>query len=297
MTSVRSATSTAAPGATAPGTAAPGTGRARTGPLGTGPATGAAGPRRRGQGALLLHQIRYEQLSFWRNPQSVFFTFALPVMTIAIFGVVFGGNEKDSFFYGLSGMQYFTPTVAALSVLGSCYGQLAITLSIRRQNGVLKRVRATPVSAGTYFVGLLVHSVTVSAVDVALIVGTGAAFGVPLPTHWAAVTVTLIVGAVCFCALGVAVASLISNSEAASAVVQFVQFPLLFISGNYFPIHSGIVHTVAGLLPMQPFNQALLGPFAQHTGFQWHQLAVLAGWGVVAAVVGIRRFRWDPRPE
>jgi ABC-2 type transport system permease protein len=258
-----------------------------------------AGPRsvRRSNPKLVLHQIKYEQLSFWRNPQSVFFTFALPVMVIVIFGAVFGGDQHDSFFYGLSGMQYFTPTVAALSVLGACYAQLAVTLSIRRQNGILKRLHATPVSAWTYFLGLLAHCVAVSTVDVVLIIGTGALYGVPLPTHWAAVAVTLLLGVATFCALGVAVSSLISNSEAAAAVVQFIQFPLLFISGNYFPIHSGPLNTIAGLLPMRPFNQALLGPFAQHTGFQWHQLGVLLGWGTVATVIAVRRFRWDARPE
>jgi len=254
-------------------------------------------PRATRRWRLLAHQIKYEQLSFWRNPQSVFFTFALPITTIAIFGLVFSDDGKDSFFYGLSGMQYFTPSIAALSVLGSCYSQLASTLSVRRQSGVLKRLHATPLSAGTYFLGLLAHSVMVSLIDVALIVGTGALFGSPLPTHWAAIAVTLVLGALSFCALGVAVSSLISNSEAAPAVVQFVQFPLLFISGNYFPIHAGLLHTAAGLLPMQPFNEALLGPFAQHTGFRWPQLGVLLAWGVAGAVVAIRCFRWDARRE
>jgi ABC-2 type transport system permease protein len=253
---------------------------------------------RRGVLRLMVHQIKYEQLSFWRNPQPMIFTFALPVMVIVIFGLVFGGSGSgDSFFYGLSGMEYFTPTVAALSVFGTCYGQLAVTLSIRRQNGILKRIHATPVSSGIYFVGLLAHCMMVCAVDVALIVGTGALYGVPMPTHWAAVIVTLVLGAACFCAIGVAVSSLVSNSEAASSVVQFVQFPMLFISGNYFPIHSAVVNTIAGLLPLRPFNQALLPPFAEHSGFQWHDLSILLAWGVVGTLVAVRRFRWDPRPE
>ena len=244
---------------------------------------------------LLIHQIRYEQLSFWRNPQSVFFTFVLPVTIIVIFGMVFNTGHGESFFYGLSGLQYFTPTVAALSVLGACYGQLAITLAIRRQNGILKRLYATPLPAWTYFLGLLAHCVMTSAIEVALIIGTGALYGVPLPTHWAAIVATLVLGAASFCALGVAVASLIRNADAAPAVVQFIQFPLVFISGSYFPIHSGVLNNIAGLLPMQPFNQALLGPFAQHTGFKWHQLGVLLAWGVAGASIAVRRFRWDPR--
>jgi drug/metabolite transporter (DMT)-like permease len=57
--------------------------------------------------------------------------------------------------------------------------------------------------------------------------------------------------------------------------VQLVLFPLLFISGTYMPIHSHLLNRIAGAPPVRPFNEALLGPFAQHTGFDWRNLAVL----------------------
>jgi ABC-2 type transport system permease protein len=246
---------------------------------------------------LLAHQVRYEQLSFWRNPQSAVFTFIFPVVFVTIIGALFGSGGRSSYFYGLSPLQYYILTIAAVSVLGSCYGQLAVALSIRRQNGILKRVRATPLPAWGYFTGLLAHCVLVSFVDVALIVGVGRLYGVPLPTHWLAIVATLVLGAASFCALGVAVASVISNAEAAPAVAQLVLFPLLFLSGTYMPIHSTMLNQVAGWLPVRPFNEALIGPFAQHAGADWRDLAVLAAWGVVGAVVAVRRFRWDPRPE
>jgi ABC-2 type transport system permease protein len=247
--------------------------------------------------ALLWHQVRYEQLSFWRNPQSAFFTFVFPVVIIIVFGALFGGGGRSSYFNGLSALQYYVPTIAAVSVLSACYSQLAIVLAMRRQNGILKRVRATPLPAWTYFLGLLAHCILVSAVDVALIVVVGGLFGVPMPTHWPALALALVLGAASFCALGVAVASLIRNSEAAPAVVQLVLFPLLFISGTYMPIHSAVLNRITDALPVRPFNQALLGPFAQHSGFDWKSLGVLAAWGAAGAVVAIRRFRWDPRPE
>src|SRR6201986_212575 len=193
---------------------------------------------RRGDLALLWHQVRYEQLSFWRNPQSAFFTFVFPVVIIVLFGALFGHGAGSSYFYGLPALQYYVPTIAAVSVLGSCYSQLAIVLALRRQNGILKRVRGTPLPAWAYFLGLLAHCVMVSVVDVALIVGVGRLYGVPLPGNWAPIAVALVVGAASFCALGVAVASLIRNAEAAPAVVQLVAFPLIFISGTYLPIHS-----------------------------------------------------------
>ncbi len=252
---------------------------------------------RYGDLALLWHQIRYEQLSFWRNPQSAFFTFLFPVVIIVIFGALFGGGPGSSYFYGLSALQYYVPTIAAVSVLGSCYSQLAVVLAMRRQDGTLKRVRATPLPAWTYFLGLLAHCVLVSVVDVALIVGVGHLFGVPFPTHWLAIAVTLVLGAASFCALGVAVASLIRNSEAAPAVVQLVLFPLVFISGTYMPIHSDVLNRISGALPVRPFNQSLLGPFTQHTGLDWKNLGVLLAWGAAGALIAIRRFRWVPRPE
>lgn len=252
---------------------------------------------RRNDFLLLVHQVRYEQLSFWRNPQSAFFTFVFPVVIIVIFGAVFNGGGNNEFFYGLTGLQYYVPTIAALSVLGACYSQLAIVLAMRRQDGILKRLRATPLPAWVYFLGLLAHCVVISVVEVVLIIVVGRLYGVPMPTHWTAILVTLVLGAASFCALGVAVASLVRNAEAAPAVVQFILFPLVFISGTYFPIHSDVLNRIADVLPVRPFNEALLGPFAQHTGFDWSHLAVLLAWGVIGAVVAIRRFRWDPRPE
>ena len=256
-----------------------------------------ARPARRRALGLLAHQVRYEQLSFWRNPQSAVCTFIFPVVFVTIIGALFGGVGRSPYFGGLSALQYYVPTIAALSVLGSCYGQLAVALAMRRQTGILKRARATPLPAWAYFGGLLAHCVLVSAIDIMLIVSVGRLYGIPFPTHWLAIGLTLVLGAASFCALGVAVASVISNAEAAPAVAQLVLFPLLFVSGTYMPIHSQLVNRIAGWLPVRPFNEALTGPFAQHTGADWPHLVVLAAWGGVGAMVAIRRFRWDPRPE
>jgi ABC-2 type transport system permease protein len=247
--------------------------------------------------ALLIHQVRYEQLSFWRNRQNAIFTFVLPVLFVVIMGALFRGSGTSSYFNGLSVLQYYVPTIAALSVLGSCYGQIAVVLAMRRQNGILKRVRSTPLPPWAYFTGLLVHCVLVSLIDVALIVGVGSLYGTPFPTHLLAIALTLALGAAAFCSLGVAVASMIANAEAAPAVAQVILFPLLFLSGTYMPIHSALLNRIAGWLPVRPFNEALTGPFALHTGPDWPHLAVLAAWGAVGAVIAIRRFRWDPRPE
>src|SRR6201990_164434 len=146
-----------------------------------------ARPARRRALGLLAHQLRYEQLSLLRNPQSAVFTFIFPVVFVTIIGALFGGVSRSPYFGGLSALQYYVPTIAALSVLGSCYGQLAGALAMRPQSGILKRIRATPLPAWAYFAGLLAHCVLVSIIDIALIVVVGRLYGVPLPSHWLAV--------------------------------------------------------------------------------------------------------------
>ncbi|MEV5463277.1 hypothetical protein AB0L17_34550, partial [Streptomyces cellulosae] len=66
----------------------------------------------RGRMGLLVHQIRYEQLSFWRNPQAMIFTFLLPVVVVVVFGAAFGGGGKQAFYFGMTGMEYYTPSIA-----------------------------------------------------------------------------------------------------------------------------------------------------------------------------------------
>ncbi|MFD9905388.1 ABC transporter permease [Streptomyces sp. NPDC059063] len=268
--------------------------------MSTAVAHAAARPARSRGLTLLWHQIRYEQLTFWRNPQSAFFTFILPIVVISAFGLLFGDVGKSSYFYGRSALQYYIATITALSILGACYSQLAIVLSARRQNGLLKRVRATPLPASVYFAGLLAHCALVSTIDTVLITAIGRAYGVSLPpaSQWPALLLTVLLGAAAFCALGVAVGSLIRNAEAAPSVVQFVLFPMVFISGTYMPIHSDALSAVTGALPVKPFNDALLAAFTNaDTGPAWQDYGTLLLWGVLGAVVAVRRFRWDPRPE
>jgi ABC-2 type transport system permease protein len=124
-----------------------------------------------------------------------------------------------------------------------------------------------------------------------------AIYGVTMPTRWGDIALTLIVGAAAFCAMGVAVASLIRNAEAAPAVVQFVFFPVLFLSGTYFQVNAKWLNNIADFLPVRPFNQLLLNAFAFDEGLRLRYVLTLVAWGLVGGVVAIRRFRWDPRPE
>ncbi len=187
------------------------------------------------------------------------------------------------------------PTIAAVSVLGACYSQLAIVLSIRRQNGMLKRVRATPLPAWTYFLGLLAHCIVVSVVDIALIVGMGHLFGVPLPDPLGGDRGHAGAGRGQFlragCRRGLADPQRRGRPRRGAARPVPPGVHLRDLPPDPF----GDAEPRLRWLPVRPFNEALLGAFAQHSGADWKDLGVFLAWGAAGAVIAIWRFRWDPR--
>jgi ABC-type multidrug transport system permease subunit len=115
-----------------------------------------------------------------------------------------------------------------------------------------------------------------------------------------AAVVTLLAGAACFCALGMAVAAVIPNGEAAPVVANFTFFPIAFVSDLFFPTAGAPawVGTVGSIFPVKHFATALestFNPLVHGSGFQWGHLAILGLWTAVAVVVAVRFFRWEPR--
>jgi ABC-2 type transport system permease protein len=250
---------------------------------------------------LLLWQVRYEQKSYWRNPASAFFTFAFPLVFLVIFASLNNGATID-LLGGLEYNQYYIPAIIAFGIMSATYTQLAITLSLRRHSGVLKRFHTTPLPAWAVIGGVLGNSAVVALLITVLTTGLGMlAYGVTFPGHYAALAIALVVGAVTFSALGVMVATFVPNGDAAPAVVNAVFFPVLFLSGTFFPIRSGsTVARIADVFPVRHFNLSVFAAFDPRTshgwrhGFAWHHIWVMAAWAVVAGVVAARRFRWEP---
>lgn len=252
--------------------------------------------------ALVMHQVRYEQKAYWRNPASAFFTFAFPLVFLVIFASLNNGATVD-FLDGLAFNQYYIPAIIAFGVMSATYTQLAISLSLRRQTGELKRFRATPLPPWALVGGLLGNSVVVAVLITGLTALLGVvAYGVVFPGHWLALAVALLVGAVTFCALGVMVSTLVPNADAAPAVVNAVFFPVLFLSGTFDPISpDSVLARIAGVFPVRHFNQAVFAAFDPRLppgpmhGFAWGDVAVMGLWAAGATLVGVRRFRWEPR--
>jgi ABC-2 type transport system permease protein len=249
--------------------------------------------------AIAARQLRFEQKAFWRNPAGAVFTFAFPLLFLVIFSTLNSGTriaERGNITF----VTFFVPGILAFGLISACYTNLAIRMTISRDFGILKRVRGTPVPTWAYMAGQVGSSIAITFMLLFLTVGLGVvAFGVSFRTGTAAgLAVTLALGAACFCALGLAVSGLCPNADAAPAIVNFSIFPLLFISGIFFPLDTAPhwLSSLAKLFPMQRLADGLQYAFDPRTpglGFNGGDLLVLLIWTAAGCLLAFRLFRWD----
>lgn len=249
--------------------------------------------------ALLGAQLVQEQKRFWRNPASAVFTFVFPVMFLVIFASL-NSNSRIDELGNIRFSQYFVPSIVSFSIFSACFVNLAISLPYRREDGQLKRVRSTPLPPGVFLGGLIINTLFLGAMLATVVTATGIVFyGVHFYTaRLVALLVTLAVASSGCCALGLALATFIPNADAAPAIVNFIYFPIVFISGAFFPVsQTSIPGRIAALFPARHLILAVFAcfdPRRSGAGFEWGHVAVIAAWGVVGLGVAIRRFRWEP---
>lgn len=256
--------------------------------------------RYRGWGDLRLagRQVYYEQLNFWLNPIGAIFTVGFSVVFLLLVGSS-AGNSRSSAIGGGLVIGYYVPGFIAYGVMAACFNMLTINLVVRREMGLLKRVRLSPLPTWAMMAAVAANAVVISAVQVVLVLLIGRlGYGVAFPHDPAAFVLALVVGAASFTALGLGVSTLIPNQEAGGPVTSIVFFVLLFLSGLWFPLspHSGLAKFSSYL----PVRNMILAVYDSSTGsdgsaWPWHALLVMVIWGVAAAYVAARRWSWAPR--
>ncbi len=254
---------------------------------------------RRGDITMVLREARWEQLAFWRNPAAAVFTGAFPVMFLVIFGTINQGS-RIAFYGGIRFAQYYVPAIISFSMMGACYTALAMQLVNRRESGILKRTRATPLPAWAVIASQILSSLVVGLL-VSLLVGIigVAAYGVHV--YWSRLPVFIVVmllGGLSLAALGLLVGSLVPNMDAAPGIVNFIFFPIVFLSGTFYPIKAtSLVSQIMQWLPLRPFTLSMFRVFDPRGGplIDFRDLLVLAAWGVGSAVLAARVFRWEPK--
>ncbi len=237
---------------------------------------------------------------FWRNPVAASFTFAFPLMFLVIFTAINGNGQIDVEGGVVKFAQYYVPAIVSFGIISACYTNLAFTICVRRENGILKRTRGTPLAPIDYLGGIVLNVVTVALILTSLTIALGViAYGVTFPHRVVGLLVTIAAGAFCFSAVGVLVSTLVPNEDAAPAVINFLLFPLAFISGTFGTIsNDSVPGRIAAVFPIRHLVQqmvAVFNPFATGSGVSAYHTGMMLLWGVLALAVAIRRFRWEPR--
>ena len=247
---------------------------------------------------LFLHEVRTEQLLFWRNRESAFFTFLLPVIFFLVFGSIYGNSTITK--EHVRAAPFLEAGMIGYGVASTAFAGLAITMVIRRESGVLKRIRATPLPPATYLLAVLASTFVVFLVETAVIVAIGRLlFSVAVPGRLLSLLAALVVGVAAFAAMGLGLTSAVRSAEGSSAVVNFVYLPMAIISGTFFSpkAYPGPLRALADVLPLTYFTKLTRNIIVRHEHI-WSQgssLAAVAAWGVVGLIAAIRGFRWQPR--
>jgi ABC-2 type transport system permease protein len=237
--------------------------------------------------ALAWEQFRLERKMFWRNPSAAFFNFLLPLLLLVLTATAFDVADE--------GLDVLIPGVAGMGVLATTFTSLAFNLTWLRDEGILKRIRGTPMPPTAYVAGLIGSAAVNAILQVAIVVTIGnLVYGVDWPHDPALLVLFTVLGLVCFSALGVAFSHVIPNEEAAPAYTNAVFLPLIFISGVFYSADElpEALKVIAEALPLKHLidglSEAIVGGGDAGTA-----ALVLAAWTVVGVVLAVRFFRWN----
>jgi ABC-2 type transport system permease protein len=245
---------------------------------------------------LYWHELRVQQLLFWRNREAAFFSFLFPIILLVLLGSVYGDEPIE----GVNAATYLLVGLLGYGVAATAFASLAITLVVRREAGLLKRVRGTPLRPATYLAAVIGSMVAVIALQIVaqLLIGVYL-----LDARWPAAAgsfaFAVLLGAAAFAALGVAVTTVVRTAEGSSAVVNAIYLPMAFISGAFFSTQEmpAFLEAISEVLPLTYLLDVIRSTFIEGEGLgsATGPLAAVAIWGIFGLVLAVRMFRWEPR--
>lgn len=244
---------------------------------------------------LYLHQLRAEQLVYWRSREAAVFTFIFPLLLFVLLGSVYSGH-----IYGVPASQALLAALLGYGCAMVAFAGLAITLVLRREQAILKRLRATPLRPPVYILSVLSSTLLVFGVEVVVLFLLGrAVFGTPFPARVGSVVLLVVLGALCFAAMGVGLSGLIRSGEGSSAVVNLIVLPMSFLTGAFGPTHHypRFLRIIGDVLPLKYLVDLSNAVYLHKHSFfsQGADIGALAAWGVAGVVVAALKFRWEPR--
>jgi len=251
---------------------------------------------------LLRSQIELKQ--FMRQRESVVFTLFFPVILLFIFGTVF----KDTIAPGVTFSQYFVAGMIASGLVNTGFQQLAITIPMERDDGTLKRLRGTPMSVSSYFIGKALLVTFLMIIQTAMLLFFGSVvFDLNLPSDlmlWWNFTWLVLLGSACSTILGIAFSVVPKSGRSASAVVSPIVIILQFFSGVFFVFTSlpSFMQQLAAIFPLKWLTQGMRSVFlpedfaTQEVAGSWElgkTAIVLSIWLILGLLFAVKKFKWS----
>ena len=238
--------------------------------------------------ALAWEQFRLERKLFWRNPSAAFFNFILPLLLLLLIASVFANDPEE--------LEVLVPGIAGMSVMATTFNALSYNLTFLREEGILKRVRGTPMPAASYLGGLIGSAVLNACVQVALVVAIGnLLYGVDWPRDLLLLAGFTLLGVICFAGLGIAFSHAIPNADSVPAYQNAVFLPLIFISGVFYSADDlpSALEAVAQALPLKHVIDGLSSAIVGGGTDVATAAAIVALWSAAGLYAAVRFFRWE----
>ncbi|MDP9318202.1 MAG: ABC transporter permease [Actinomycetota bacterium] len=263
---------------------------------------------------MCVERLKIELKQFFREREAIVFIFALPVVMLVIFASAFASQKQFVTGGGaaIGAAQYYVTGMVSTGIMLTSFQNLAIFISVERDDGTLKRLRGTPMPPLVFFIGKIGQVAITTAIQLVLLLSVAHfAYSVDLPQTgalWLRFGWLVLLGSAAGTVLGIAFSSVPRSGRSASAVVTPIVIVLQFISGVYFTYGDlpEWMHAVASLFPLKWMAQGMRSVFlppqlvAAEPGDSWHigmGAIVLSLWLVVGLVLAVRSFRWMRRDD
>jgi ABC-2 type transport system permease protein len=243
----------------------------------------------------VLEMTRLELKLFLREPVTVIFTFALPLIFLPVLGTVFGNIPDARLYRGFGSMDFYTPAYVGLVIASIGLVQLPLHLSNYKERRILRRFRASSISAMAVFGSQILVSLLIALIGAAAVTMVGVLFyKVHMPLDWPGVAGAFVLSVLCFVAIGFLLGAVLPNARAAQGAGLILYLVMMLLGGAGAPsefLGSGL-RLVGDLTPMRHIvtliQDAWLG-----FGWNYHEMFIVGAILIVASLLSLRLFRWE----
>ena len=244
----------------------------------------------------LLKMTWMEAKLFLREPIGAFFTLAFPLMMLFLFGSIYG-NKPQAMFGGYGTIDISVPAYTAMIIATSGLMSVTITMAAYRENGILRRLRTTPVSPLVVLTAQVIVLFLMTTFGMVLLIIAGKlVYHIRFEGNALSVLAGFVLCSLSFFALGFVLAGLMPTARTAQVVGMVLLYPMLFLSGAGFPreLLPETIKKVSTFLPLTYVVNLLRGLWiGEAWGKHLLDVGVLAGILVLGVVVSTFTFRWE----